>query len=122
MPVACKKLDVRGFGWLTEKRETYHRDVAGERADRARGRKLAAAEEKQQTARLLEELKDDAKTAGANDKRAGRKLTPYRLDLITSPRYEEAFGKQRARELVTAAYRNPAVSTAATTDKSAPEC
>ena len=100
---------------MTDKKETYRRSAKTERADKARAAKQERQRAAEKNKRLLEELKDDAYGAGASDKRAGKKITPYRIDLITSPRYEDAFGKRRAKELVTSAYKsgyrsNPAKS------------
>lgn len=58
-----------------------------------------------QDAELLEELNEDAYQAGQNDKQAGRKPTPYRITLLVSPRWEQAFGAGKAKSLVHTAYQ-----------------
>ena len=117
------------FGWLTKKRETYHRDVKAERAEfvhKAKAKKAREKEDQRERQRsLLEELEARAYDRGAADKREGWKtsaqlkpgLTPYRLDLMVRSEYEKAFGKAKARALVKKAYEagyreNPAVSAA----------
>ncbi len=96
--------------WFTDKKVTYHRSVSKERAERIREAKAQRREQKSAEARrrreLLEELKDDAYSAGQSDRSAGRKGSPYRISLLTSPRWEAAFGKAKARTLVTSAYKS----------------
>jgi hypothetical protein len=108
------------FSFLTEKREVYRRDVAGERKDRAQAAKFAAGEakkkaaaEKRRAAEMAEMQADIqanfAYNTGARHKREGKKPHPEQAVLASAQKYlGAAKGQALARREYSKGYKqNP---------------
>jgi len=103
------------FSFLTEKRETYRRDVAGERADRQRARKHDTAQEKIRQKEMERDQADIqagfAYNTGARHKQEGKKPKPEQAVLTGGSILPLAKKRAIARREYMKGYRqNPAVS------------
>lgn len=105
------------FGFLTESKVTYHRDVKKERAELIREAKAERAErtrsDKAEAARVLEMQRDYAYETGARHKREGQKAQPG--SAVTQAATRE-LGRQKAGAVARSSYlagyrQNPCAST-----------
>jgi len=79
MPATRRKRNVPGFGWLTRKETTYHRDVAGER----KRLKREALEERKERLTLAK-LRAQEKAVRARDLAAEAKIKAAERKIATA--------------------------------------